>query len=169
MEPLLHGVPLREAVLQLTSAHPLVVCLLKSMSGLPLPHRCPPFQETSCSQVWEPKSRAGLFQEVSPAAQILAVQLQAVVHRQAVVRHQEVAQPKSKNQKKVEVKVSPLPKNPVVQHPRNPLPPNPLAAKNPAGRKRRSNEGGYGEKTGLKPVLGMASADFLCGSFLRFL
>jgi hypothetical protein len=46
-------------------------------------------------------------------------------------------QPKSKNQKKVES--SPLPKNPVVQHPRNPLPPIPLAAKNPAGRKRRSD------------------------------
>jgi hypothetical protein len=48
-----------------------------------------------------------------------------------------VAQPKSRNQKKVAA--SPLPKNLVVQHPRNPLPPIPLAAKNPAGRKRRSH------------------------------
>jgi hypothetical protein len=48
------------------------------------------------------------------------------------------AQPKFKNQKKGR-KENPLPKNPVVQLLKNPLHQSPQAAKNPAGRKRRSD------------------------------
>jgi hypothetical protein len=44
---------------------------------------------------------------------------------------------KSRNQKKAEP--NPLLKIPIVQLPKNLLPPNPLAAKNPAGRNRRSD------------------------------
>ena len=62
--------------------------------------------------------------------------------------------PKFKNQKKA---ANPLRRNLVADLQRNPLPPNPLAAKNPAGRKRRSDLQKVRQMPSQTPLLKAAS------------